>query len=409
MTRAQMDSLARGVKWWQAAPATASTDADTWPEARADIWRLMLGLCVGSMLLIPFNPVALTGDPAIYRAGVAQVFSGGIPYLEVDLEGQLPVSVLPMLAAWILGGHLGAGLYTVIFAVLMAACLLGTAFLVEAVGGELGMPHGGARFLILAGPVFSLVLFRLDPWAALLAAAALSAMVVDDQRRSFVLQVAAVLSKGWAVVFAAVEWIRGRRARAFALVGALVAVLAGLLLTPGFRAARAFGGIHTDTMVGSTLALVRTALGEPVGRFDAAGAIYLEAPAWAVPVNVNIGLVLATVALISVSAPLTRLGIVKLTGALVVALLIASPLLSPQFVIWPIPFLALHPSRLVRLITLAVASLTILFMLGWNPMYIGSLWWLPLVGLRNLALLALGVVTAWSVRSQDEPAPAEPR
>jgi len=102
-------------------------------------------------------------------------------------------------------------------------------------------------------------------------------------------------------------------------------------------------------------------------------------------------------------------GSIRLLAAAVVALLIGSPLLSPQFILWPTPFLALHPSRGVRLTALLTSLLTLLYMLGWNPGFEGDLWWVGVVNLRNSVLVVLGVMTALAVSgarmATDEPGP----
>ncbi|MDP8958262.1 MAG: hypothetical protein M3N51_03470 [Actinomycetota bacterium] len=366
------------------------------------LWRLpstpslFLLACALSIPVVALNPSALAGDPSIYRERVVDLLGGSLPYLESNFE-HLPLAIVPMLAAWLLGGWFGSYAYTASFALLMSGALLGTAIMLDQIGEQLHLRRVGARWLLLAGPLFPLVLFRSDPWSVLLATAAWLAMLSGRRRRAVLWQVLAVLAKGWPVVLSAADWVRGRRRRALFVALTSLALFGVLLAAPGFRGARAFSGIHTDTVVGTTMAVARVLSGEPVGRFDAAGAIYLSAPDWAVLVNASLGIGLAGLALLALRLPVTPMRATKLTGALVVAVLIGSPLFSPQFVLWPTPFLAVHPWRSVRMLTLAVASLTLVFMLGWNPMYEGSLWWLAITNLRNGLLLALGAVTAWSV------------
>jgi hypothetical protein len=90
---------------------------------------------------------------------------------------------------------------------------------------------------------------------------------------------------------------------------------------------------------------------------------------------------------------------VRLLSAALVALLVGFPLLSPQFILWPTPFLALHPDKTVRGTAIAVSALTLIYMLGWNSGFEGDLWWVGVVNLRNIVLVALGVMTAWRVVS----------
>ena len=69
------------------------------------------------------------------------------------------------------------------------------------------------------------------------------------------------------------------------------------------------------------------------------------------------------------------------------------------WILWPTPFLALHPDRMVRGVAVLVSSLTLIYMLGWNPGFEGDLWWVGVVNLRNIVLVVLGVITAWFVRN----------
>lgn len=80
--------------------------------------------------------------------------------------------------------------------------------------------------------------------------------------------------------------------------------------------------------------------------------------------------------------------------ASVVAILLASPLLSPQFILWPTPFLAVHLSRSVRGTAVLVSFLNFIYMLGWNPDFEGNLWWVWVINMRNVALVALGGLAA---------------
>jgi hypothetical protein len=128
-----------------------------------------------------------------------------------------------------------------------------------------------------------------------------------------------------------------------------------------------------------------------------AGATYVAVPYWVVPVSLTVGVILFGIALIRLRPGFSWNASVPLVAATLVALLVASPLLSPQFMLWPTPFLALHPNRNVRGTAIAVSALTLIYMLGWNPGFEGDLWWVGVVNLRNLVLLALGGLTAWTV------------
>ena len=59
---------------------------------------------VASVLLAAVLPeTILAGDAEAYRARMAEMFSGRLPYLEFNFE-HLPGAIIPMSIAWLLGG-----------------------------------------------------------------------------------------------------------------------------------------------------------------------------------------------------------------------------------------------------------------------------------------------------------------
>ncbi len=82
---------------------------------------------------------------------------------------------------------------------------------------------------------------------------------------------------------------------------------------------------------------------------------------------------------------------VAMTGAFVVALLVMSPLLSPQFVLWVLPFAALTSDRRTWRLGLAASALSFVLIAYWRAMSEGALWWWLLLNVRNLLLFALAV------------------
>ena len=363
--------------------------------------RFFLGLVLVGAFLAVFRRAALAGDPEIYRSRMATLFDGNIPYVDFFFE-HLPLAVLPMALAWLLGGAFDPVVYVVIFAVLMAVCLAVTLVLVERSGERLGVGDPGMNWLAIAGALFPIVLFRSDPLPVVLAAAALYALIEGKERMAIWMEVTGILTKGWPVALALPEWWRGRRWRAVLLVVLALALVGALITLPGFAQSRQFSGIHSETMVGGVFTLSRISGGSSLQLINDAGATYVAVPIWATVLNITLGLALFVIALVRLRPGFSWQGSVRLLSAAVVALLVASPLLSPQFMLWPTPFLALHPNRTVRGLAIAVSALTLLYMLAWNPGFEGDLWWVGVVNLRNLVLLALGVTTAWVV-AESEP------
>jgi hypothetical protein len=367
---------------------------------------LFVGIVLLALVPAALRASELAGDPEIYRSRMALLFAGELPYLDFFFE-HLPVAVVPMAAAWLLGGAFGPVVYTTIFACLMALCLWLTLVLVERIAGPLRVVDPGRRWLAIAGPLMPIVLFRSDPLPVLLAMAGLYAIIEGRERLAITTEYAGILAKGWPVALALIEWRRGRRFRAMGLVIAATALMLALLSLPGFSQARQFSGIHSETLVGAGFTLARIGSGSSLGLINEAGATYVAVPIWGTVLNLSIGVVLLLLALYRVQPRHTWEGSIRLLAAAVVALLIGSPLLSPQFILWPTPFLALHPSRGVRLSALLTSLLTLLYMLGWNPGFEGDLWWVGVVNLRNSVLVVLGVMTALAVSgarmATDEP------
>ena len=363
---------------------------------RPGLWRNFLGLVLIAALFAGFRRAELAGDPEIYRTRVALLFDGNIPYVDFFFE-HLPLALVPMALAWLLGGAFDPGIYTVVFAILMVVCLAATLVLVEKTGERIGAVDAGMHWLVMAGLLFPIVLFRSDPLPVVLAAAALYALIEGKERMAIGMELSGILTKGWPVVLALPEWWRGQRWRAGLLVFVAFGLIGLLSTLPGFTESRQFSGIHSETVVGSAFTLARISSASSLELINDAGATYVSVPVWATVLNLTFGFALLLVALFRLRPEFSWEASVGLLSAGVVALLVGAPLLSPQFILWPTPFLALHPNRTVRGTAIVVSVLTLLYMLAWNPGFEGDLWWVGVVNLRNLVLLALGVMTAWTV------------
>jgi hypothetical protein len=360
--------------------------------------RLFFGIVLLAVVLAVLREPELAGDPRIYRSRMALLFDGQVPYVDFFFE-HFPLAIAPMALAWLLGGAFDPVIYTFLFSLMMAVCLWATLILVERTGERLSIADAGMRWLTLAGPLFPIVLFRSDPFPVLFAMAGFYAMVFAKERMAIGMEVAGIATKGWPVVLALPEWWRGQRRRAVLLV-VIALVLGGLLITlPGFSQARQFAGIHSETTVGAVFTLARIWSGFGLGLINEAGATYVAVPIWATVLNLGLGITLLILALVRVRGAFSWEGGVRLLSAALVALLVGFPLLSPQFILWPTPFLALHPDKTVRGTAIAVSALTLIYMLGWNSGFEGDLWWVGVVNLRNIVLVALGVMTAWRVVS----------
>lgn len=91
---------------------------------------LVLGVvtaAVASLLFAAAFPDAiLAGDADPYRQRMVELFSGKLPYLDFPFE-HLPLMIIPMSLAWVLGGFNDLRSYVFAFAAVSTVCLLVTA------------------------------------------------------------------------------------------------------------------------------------------------------------------------------------------------------------------------------------------------------------------------------------------
>lgn len=331
----------------------------------------------------------LAGDPLVFAERMEELFSGRIPYVDFAFE-HLPINIVPMATIYAIARE-SAVAYLVLFAVLMFAFLYATGVLVERVAQRLGIPNAGFQWLCLTAALLPLVLFRADPVSVMLAFLAVLLAIRGNERSSFVSLVVAVATKGWPIVLVAADWWRGRRLRAVLVVSGTAALLGALFLTPGFRSGREFVGVHQETLSGSVLIVTRLLHGDPTGLTVSAGAVYVTAGQWALLANLVTGAIFALTALTALRGPFSWKAAIAMTATLVYGVLFASPLLSAQFLLWPMAFLAIASSQPARRFLVAASALTIVLLTLWNPQ--GMAWhvgWL----VRNGLLLTAGVLTA---------------
>jgi len=339
----------------------------------------------------------LTSDPVVYHRLMERLFHGAVPYLTLPYE-HLPLALLPMAVAELVTRLAGVP-YGVAFSLLAAGLLLLLTDAIRLLGDRLGVPDAAGRWLLLAAPAFPLVLFRLEPLPTLLAVLALLAVVEGREGAGLLAGLLGIAAKGWPVLLAVPDWWRGRRRRAAVAVAFTAVLVGGLLLTPGFRQGRAFTGIHMETLVGSLLVLARLAGRGHLVLLDSAGATYVAVGTWAPALNALVGIGVALTALPVRRRPFTWPGALRLLTVLVLALLLASPLLSAQFLFWATPFAALSGSGVTRRrLGLAVGLTTLLFSF-WAPT---ALWWAGALVGRNLLLLATAAAALGDLRADDQ-------
>jgi hypothetical protein len=388
-------------------------------ERSSDVGLVLLTLAVGLGLLTaswgalhlpPFERYQIVDTPVYQEYGEAMA-AGEVPYRDFDLEyppGALPVFWLPTLGP--------ADHYESIFEALMwtcAAALLALAvFGVATLGGSparlLAVAVGIGLFPLALGTV---VLTRYDLWPAALTAAALAAVLAGRERLGLVVLGIAVAAKIYPLVLLppllVYVWrTRGRREAAIGL-GAFAAALAVVVLP--------FAVIAPDGLVDS----VERQLGRPL-QIESLGASFLLAAnqlglydaevvssygsqnlAGPLPdALATVQTVLQAAALLAVwilfgRGPAMPARLILACAASVVAFVAFGKVLSPQFLIWLVPLVALVAGRVGMAAGAFLGSALVTTHLWfptryWDLVGLEPVGWLALV--RNVLLVALAVV-----------------
>jgi hypothetical protein len=369
------------------------------PAARHP-WSFWFLIAVLVALVIVFTPVAFghptvnSGDPRAYAESMERMFDGNVPYIDFDFE-HLPLAIVPMAAAQAVTETTGIP-FAYPFMLLMLGALYLTGVLVVRIGDQIGVGDAGMRFVLIVAPMLLIAPFRIDALPVVLAVAAVSLAMQEREGASFGAAVGGVLAKGWPVVLAGADWWRGRRFRATALVAITAVVGAAMVALPGFRAGRDFVGVHEETLSGTLVIVWRLLTGHAAGIVDSAGSLYVTTGRWALGLDLVIGGAVIVLSLLVVRRAFTWQGGIALTGALTYGVLLASPLLSTQFVLWPIPFVALTGSTRSRWLLTAAAALSVMLTAVWSPFH---LWWHTGWLIRNVVLVAAAASFVFDLRT----------
>lgn len=389
--------------------ATSSAPAAKLPPARlvGRWWPMLLLLAVLGALIVEALTASLSevfgtdsvlaGDVSLYEMRWKLITDGFIPYVDMVFE-HLPLAIAPIGTAGVLSDLTGID-YSLAFIFVTAGLLFWTTAVVARIGRDLGAEESLGRFLTLVVPLLPLVLFRNDILPVLCSAIAISAWVRGREITGILGTAAGVLAKGWPIVLGVTEWWRGNRVRAVLLAIFTAAVVATLLALPGFQSGRSFSGVHQETLSGSIVLLWRHLAGSELGIAGHAGAVYLDVGRWAVLLNLAVGGALGLWALSGLRMGFTWGRGHTMLAALVLALILASPLLSAQFLIWPTAFLAVVARRRALVVSVAASLLTIVMFGFWDR---EALWWsITLLG-RNALVVVLAVLAVRAAASGRE-------
>lgn len=326
----------------------------------------------------------LAGDPFVYEDRWADIRSGELPYLESEFE-HFPLTLVPIVLAGLVSELTGIPYWNTFVGVIMVITFA-TIYAVRRIGTAMGDEAVTGRFLWLLTPLLPLVLFRTDLLPVMCVAFALMAWMAGRERSGVFAAVGGVLAKGWPVVLTVSEWWRGRRTRAVLVAMFTMSLALTLILLPGFQSGRAFRGIHLETVVGSLILTGRHLLGFPLGTLADAGALYIEAAPWLVATNVVFGASFGLWAMRGLRHPFSWRRAHLVVAALTLGLLLASPIFSPQFLVWPVAFLALIAGRHTTRMFVVISLLSIVYVGFWDDT---ALWWALLLLVRNVVFVVL--------------------
>ena len=410
---------------------TARTDVAAAAPATAQARAPLVAALVVSAFLVAWGGLhygfytrnLLIDTPIYERYGDAIVHEAKVPYRDFAVEyppGALPVFVAPSVVSP--AGDFGR--YARVFEALMLLCGAAAsalvawiltsrnAGLVRLVGGTL---LAGLAPLAL-GPV---VLSRFDLWPAALTVAAVAALLAGRHRVGGGALGAAIAAKVYPAVLlplaVAYVWRRAGRREAAASVAALVAVAAAAVLPFVVLAPdgvwAAFSGqagrpLQIESLGASLLLVAHHTWELPVKELSSHGSDNLEGSLPALVASVQSllqGAVAVALWIAFARGPATPERLIRYSAGAICAFVALNKVLSPQFLVWLIPLVALLSGRRGLVAGVLFVASMMLTQLWFPSRYLSLVYeldptvsWLVLA--RNAVLVALLATLAWPDR-----------
>jgi len=363
-------------------------------------------------------------DTDYYLAVGRQVAAGLVPYRDFSFEypplALAPV-VLPVALASALGlaSRLDGTTYVVLLALenavtvaITAVCLVWLARRGWSARSPLATV-GAFVLLIVATPI---LFWRFDALPTLLTVIALCALAAKRPTWAGFALGAGAATKLYPLALLPIFVLRPVLTRSWRdvgaiLSGALLPLVAGVALLVGGSGAGSLGflryqsarGVQLESVPSSIALVVHLISGMPVAAFQGFGAWQLESQlldqlGWLWPiVSLAMIVLVGIAATASYRADLSLVGRVEqgtqvaMVTATIVVTLLAYRVLSPQYVVWLLPFAALLP-RGKLMLTLAISTLTLyIFPFAYEGLVHLSIGSIAALALRNGLLLALFV------------------
>ena len=346
-------------------------------------------------------------DTPFYQGYGLAIRNGEVPYRDVAVDyppGALPVFLAPTYfgqPTWIVD-------YDRWFSRLMALC--GVALLAFV---ALARPPGRGLALLALTPLLlgSLVLSRFDLWPAALAAAGIAALLADRHRLGWLALALAFTAKLYPVVLlplAAVWTFRRRGGRELGRCAAVFTVAVAAVFAPFAAVAphglwrSLWGQVSRPLQVETLAASFLTTFGHPADEVshNSVGIVGhggVAAATTAVELAVLVALWVAFA-----RGPAERERFLRYTAACVCAFVTFGKVLSPQYLIWLVPLVALvggvRGRVAVTLLVAAMVTTQFWFSAPRYEAYIQGYRYAGLVLLRDLLLVALLAVLALPAR-----------
>jgi len=396
-------------------PATTARQRRWAPWAPWALVGLLVLVRVVAIVVLLSTGVAdehsvLGGDARRY----AEYFTGGTPYRD------FPVEYPPLTLGLAYLVHQPSLLASI---ALLASSQLVIEMAIAAVLWRTWGRRAGIAYLVLGTPMafFPFPYVRIDLLAVLLAVGGAALARRRHQVSGGTLLALAVFAKVWPLVLAPALLVRRqwKGLAAWAVTG-LVGVLAWVAWagTSGLQQVATFRGANGWQ--------IESFPGVIIHMLDP-GSSHVEQGAWRTAVGVpgwaKVAMALAVLVVLVVAwtwsaraAPSRQELALDAYAPLVVvvAMLVFAPILSPQYVLWFVPFAAIATARgdrVVGALTLAVTALTTFVLASIHAQTEGALWATIPIVVRNSLLVALGavcLVRLWRSTRAVEPVRASP-
>ena len=372
----------------------------------------VLALAYGATFLLDPWADERVSDLFVYRSAAAPMLDGGLPYRDVFLE--YPPLAAPVIA---LPGSAGPGedAYRLAFAALALCLLVATALLAGGIAARTGGDPQRAVLAVAAAPLLTGAMVRthFDLAPVALTLGALLLLCRGRPRAGMAVLGLGVMTKGFPLVVApvALAWLaaRGERRAALESAGSLVAVVAvtgatALAISPDGALDAVRYQLDRPVQVESLPATAVNALdglglGEarPVSSRRSDGLEHPAAAALAAAGGVGLAAGIALLAAAAARAPDAR-RLVLASLAAIAAFAALGRVLSPQYMIWLVPLVALALAWRMHALAAAAAG-AIALTLAWFPSRYLDLvarepFPLAAVAVRNALLLAV-LALAW--------------